>query len=79
MIWKLADAKNKFSEVVREALSSGPQRIERRNDAVYLLSEEEYQRLLGQKPSLVEFLKAGPDWSELDLERDPSPMRELDL
>ena len=53
MIWKLADAKNKFSEVVRQALSNGPQRIERRNDALYLMSEEEYRRLSGEKPSLV--------------------------
>lgn len=79
MIWKLADAKNKFSEVVRQALSNGPQRIERRNDALYLMSEEEYRRLSGEKPSLVEFLMNGPDWSELDLKRDQSPMRELDL
>ena len=79
MIWEFSEAKNKFSEVVRLAMKEGPQRIERRNDAVYVLSEEEYQRLTGAKPSLVEFLMNGPDWSELDLERNKEPVRDLEL
>jgi prevent-host-death family protein len=79
MSWKLADAKNRFSEVVRRALTEGPQRIERREEAVYLLSETEYERLTGQKPSLVEFLMTGPDWSQLDLERNKEPVRDLEL
>ncbi|NOY91145.1 MAG: type II toxin-antitoxin system prevent-host-death family antitoxin [Deltaproteobacteria bacterium] len=79
MTWKLADAKMKFSEVVRRALTEGPQRVERRNDAVYVLSQEEYERLTGQKPSMVEFLLQGPDWSELDLERQQDAMRDFEL
>ncbi len=80
MIWKLAEAKNKFSEVVRLCLVQGPQRIERRGeDAVYVVSEEDYRRLKGEKPSLVEFLMSGPDWSKLDLERSKDTMREVDL
>jgi prevent-host-death family protein len=79
MTWKLADAKMKFSEVVRRALTEGPQRVERRNDAVYVLSAVEYERLMGQKPSLVEFLMHGPDWSELDLERKQDVMRDFEL
>lgn len=80
MIWKLADAKNRFSEVVRLCVTRGPQRIERRGaDAVYVVSEEDYRRLTGDRPSLVEFLMSGPDWSELDLERKPDGMRDVDL
>lgn len=80
MIWKLADAKNRFSEVVRMCLAQGPQRIERRGeDAVYVVSEADYRRLKGEKPSLVEFLMSGPDWSELDLERNKDAARDLDL
>ena len=79
MAWKLADAKNRFSEVVRRALSGEPQRIERREDAVVVVDAEEFDRLKGEKPSLVEFLLQGPDWSKLDLERDRTPMRDLDL
>ncbi len=79
MTWKLAEAKNRFSEVVRLALQEGPQRIERRKDAVVLLSAVEFDRLSGAKPSLVEFLMSGPDWSRLDLERNKEPSRDLDL
>ena len=79
MNWKLAEAKNKLSEVVRRALSEGPQRIERRGDAVVVLAAEEYDRLIGSKPSFKEFLVNAPDLRELDLERDPSPMRDFEL
>ena len=77
--WKLAEAKNKLSEVVRRALEEGPQRIERRGDAVVVISESEYERLSGQKPSLAEFLLGMPDIGDLDLTRDPSPMRDVEL
>ena len=79
MAWKLAEAKNKFSEVFRLSLVKGPQRIERRDEAAYVISEEDYQRLQGKKPSFKEFLFNGPDLSELDLERDKTPLRDLDL
>jgi len=79
MIWKLADAKNKFSEVFRLALSEGPQRIERRGNAAVLVSAEEFERLRGEKPDLIEYLSNGPDLSELDLTRDRSPMRDIEL
>ncbi|MEE9394475.1 MAG: type II toxin-antitoxin system prevent-host-death family antitoxin [Planctomycetota bacterium] len=79
MIWKLAEAKNKLSEVCRLAMREGPQRIERRNDAFYVLSEEEFERLSGEKPDFIEFLLNAPDMSDLDLERSKEPMRELDL
>ena len=79
MTWKLAEAKNKFSEVVRRALQEGPQRIERRNDAVVLLSAKEFDRLVGKKPDFIQYLLGAPDMSALDLERDRTPMRDLDL
>lgn len=80
MSWKLADAKNRFSELVTKAITDGPQRVSRRKDVVIVLSEADYLRLHGKQPDLIEFLLAdGPDLSELDLRRDPSPMREVDL
>jgi len=51
MEWLLAEAKNKLSEVVSLALTSGPQRIKRRGQAVILLSEDDYLKLIGEKPS----------------------------
>jgi antitoxin Phd len=77
MIWQLAEAKNKFSEVVNRALSEGPQRIRRRDQVVVLLSEEEYKRLAGDRETLIDYIRSGPDLSELDLTRDQSPMRDV--
>lgn len=77
MNWKLAEAKNKFSEVVQRALSEGPQRVTRRNDAVVILSEADYERLTGQRPSFREYLVSGPSLADINLERDRSPMREV--
>ncbi|MEX2498660.1 MAG: type II toxin-antitoxin system prevent-host-death family antitoxin [Wenzhouxiangellaceae bacterium] len=76
MEWKLAEAKNKFSEVVKRALTEGPQRVTRRDDAVMILSEADYERLTGQRPSFRDYLVNGPTLAGVNLERDRSPMRE---
>ncbi len=79
MIWKLAEAKNKLSEVVRRALDGEPQRIERREDAVVVVAADEFDRLTGGREGLYDYLLNAPDLSELELERDRSPMRDLEL
>ena len=79
MIWKLAEAKNKFSEVFRLALEEGPQRIEHREEAVVILSAKEFERLTGARPGFIELLLDAPDMGGLDLQRDRSPHRSLDL
>lgn len=80
MDWKLADAKNKFSEVVRRALTEGPQRVSRRDEAVVILSEVEYQQLTGQRPGFRDYLLAsGPSLEGVDLTRDRSPDRDVPL
>lgn len=79
MDWQLADAKNRFSELVSRALTEGPQRVTRRNEAVVMVAEAEYERLRGKRPGFVEFLLNGPDLSDLDLTRDRSSMRKVNL
>lgn len=79
MEWLLADAKNRLSEVVTLALTAGPQRVCRRNQAVIILSEEEYQRLIGVRPSFKTYLMEGPSFEDLDLARDKSPSRDIKL
>ena len=76
MIWQLAEAKNKLSEVVSRALSEGPQRIRRRGEVVVVLSEDDYDRLLGNRESFIDSLLGGPDLTGVDLSRDQSPMRD---
>lgn len=77
--WNLADAKNRFSELVNLALTEGPQKVRRRKDQVVVLAFSEYERLRGTSPSFKKYLMEGPDLSELSLERDPSASREVKL
>ena len=79
MSWNLAEAKNRLSEVVNLALSEGPQTITRRKDAVVVISAERYAKLTGQRQSFKEFLLSGPSLEGLDLERDKSPVRDVEL
>jgi prevent-host-death family protein len=86
LVWKLADAKNRFSEVVRLALSEGPQRVTRQGgtgESVIVIAEAEYEALSGHDKSsdrLAAFLlSGGPSFEGVDLARDKSGMREVDL
>lgn len=79
MTWQLAEAKNKFSEVVTRALNEGPQRVSRRGQTVVILAEDEYHRLTGEKPNFIEFLLHAPSFEGVDLERDQTLMRDVGL
>ena len=68
MKWSLADAKNKFSEVIDLAHSSGPQFISRRgHDVVVILSITHYEHLSAQRKPFSEFLLQPPTPKPLDL------------
>lgn len=79
--WKLEDAKARFSEVVRHAREEGPQRVSvRGHDAVVVMSIEEFERLVPEKPRLpfvlfMESLHLGG----LDLEREVDRGRDVEL
>jgi antitoxin Phd len=78
--WKLADAKNRFSELVNRALVDGPQWVQRRSDAVVVLDHREYEKLTGTRVDFKVFLRSpGPSLKDLDLTRDRSPMRSVQL
>ncbi len=79
MEWQMADAKNRFSELMNRALSEGPQRVRRRKDVFVVMPEAEYDRLIGKRMAFKEFLMQPIGLDELDLSRDPSPMRDVDL
>ena len=61
-VWKLAEAKNKLSEVVNKTLNEGPQEIHRRGDVVVVISKEELEKTGGQRksPDFIEQLLAIP-------------------
>jgi prevent-host-death family protein len=81
MEWQLQEAKNKLSQLVQEAQRSGPQVITvRGEEAVVVLSAEEYRRLTYRQGSLIEFLQSSP-WAdmELDLRRARDTGRDIEL
>ena len=81
-VWQLQEAKNKFSEVVDEALTHGPQVITKRGvEAVIVLSYAEYRTMLLNQKKLSTFFRESPlADAELDLSRDTSgPRAPFDL
>lgn len=79
MEWKLAEAKNRLSEVVSRALIEGPQRIRRRNDIVVVISEQELYALRGGVNPPLDHLMSGTGLEEGYPTRNPSPIHEVEL
>lgn len=82
--WKLEDAKNRFSELVRRAEANNPQLVTRNGrEVAVVLSMEDYARL-SDPESLVDFLRDSPlaealREGDLELERPRDLGRELEL
>jgi len=76
-VWQLQEAKNRFSEVVNDALKKGPQVVTRRGkEAVVILSSTDYKKMLVQQKKLSEFFSESPlAGAGLDLTRDASDTR----
>ena len=79
MAWDLAEAKDRLFEVVDLALSEGPQTITRQDDSVVVISAAKFAELEGRNTDFKEFLFQGVGLHELDLTRDSSPGRDVDL
>ena len=80
--WQLQEAKNKFSEVVDEALTHGPQVITRHGvETVVVVSFAEFRKRQVAQKKLSEFFQDSPlVEAELDLTRDKSlPRDDIDL
>jgi len=75
--WQLQEAKNKFSEVVEEALKHGPQVITKRGkETVIVLSYADYRKMMLTQKKLSAFFRESPLVGiDLDLTRDTSPTR----
>ncbi len=76
-MWQLQEAKNKFSEVVDEAIRHGPQIITKRGvESVIVLSYAEYRKVMLNQKKLSDFFRESP-LAEVDLviRRDKSGLR----
>jgi prevent-host-death family protein len=59
--WKLREAQNRLSELVRKARQEGPQVITLHGrDAAVVVSAREYQRIARPKGNLVDFVRKSP-------------------
>lgn len=79
--WQLQQAKAHLSDLVKEASTGKPQEITLRGKpTVVVLSIEQYEKLIRPKPNLVDFLRHSPLRDvNLEIDRDKSGMREIDL
>jgi len=79
--WQLQEAKNKFSEVVRQS-KYGPQTITLHGKpSAVVISFDEYRTLTQPRKTLVDVLRGAPEgFSELMFERSrDTRLREVDL
>ena len=79
---QLQEAKARLSEVINKAQGEGPQHITVRGvSTAVVLSEADYERLVGGGESLVEFMRRSPLFAQDDIEfaRDGSLARDVEL
>lgn len=79
--WQLQNAKARFSELVRCAITQGPQNITVRGEStVIILSKADYDELKKPKLSFISFIRRSPLVGvKLHLERDKSGDRDVEL
>ena len=79
--WQLQDAKSKFSMLVERALDHEPQFVTRHgNNAVVIVSFEDYKKITKPETDLVTFLRNSPlEGIELDISRNKDLPREIEL
>lgn len=76
--WQLQEAKSRFSELVEQTLTNGPQTVTRRGiDAVVVISLAEFKRL--KHGGLKNVLLNAPRGEALEIERSTEPVREIAL
>jgi prevent-host-death family protein len=80
MQWQVQQAKQRFSELIRRAVSDGPQVVTRHGgEVVVVVSATQYHRMAGDVLGFKEFL-VGPPYVEIpEVHRDSSPTRAVDF
>ena len=77
--WELQEAKSRFSDVVDLTLIEGPQLVTRRGaEAVVVLAAEDYLRLVGEAPNLIDHLLKAPRGDALVITRSRELIRGFD-
>lgn len=80
MRWPVQDAKQRFSELIRTAHADGPQVVTRHGEEIAVVIDiAEYRRLKGETVEFKDYLRAGPAFDDLDLDRLTDRPRPVDL
>ena len=80
-IWQLQDAKSKFSQLVESAMHNAPQIVTKHgNNAVVILSFDEYKKMIKPKQDIVSFFRNSPFHnSEVEITRNKDVPRDIEL
>lgn len=76
MEWKVAEAKNRLSELLDTVDEDGPQEIRRRGKT-YIVSARPHAE--GERNRLVEIITSGPSWEGIESDGIPGKMRDIEL
>jgi len=79
--WQIQDAKNKFSQVIGEAVKNGPQIVTKHGEATaVILSVQDFKKLQQNRSSITEFFQSSPLVGvELEIDRIKDHPRSTDL
>ncbi|PIS31092.1 MAG: type II toxin-antitoxin system prevent-host-death family antitoxin [Candidatus Marinimicrobia bacterium CG08_land_8_20_14_0_20_45_22] len=79
--WQIQDAKNKFSEVIGEALKNGPQIVTKHGAATaVIISVQDYKNLQQKRSRITEFFQSSPLVGvNLEIERMTDNSRSTEL
>jgi prevent-host-death family protein len=80
-VWQLQEAKNRFSEVVDEAIQHGPQTVTRHGrEAVVIVSYDDYIKLKPEPTNLLKALQVPEEYRiDLDINRSQDSARDIEL
>lgn len=79
MRWQVQDAKQRFSELIRTAHADGPQVVTRHGEEIAVVIDiAEYRRLKGETAEFKDYLRSGPWFDDLDLDRTVERPRDID-
>ena len=80
-IWTVAEAKAKFSQMIEEARTNGPQTVTRNGrSAVVVVSVEEWERKIRRRGTLADFFAESPLCeSGIEIERMKGGFRDIEL
>ncbi len=79
MTWELQEAKLRFSEVVRRALTEGPQWVTRNGRRVVVVVAAEDFESTENGQSFKDFLLSGPELQPLDIRRSGAAAPDVSL